>query len=155
MYVSLQPMDPAALPDWLAIMRRGYEEQRVASGESAEAASASASTSLGQLFPAGRPGPGQSVYDVHNGERSIGWLWIGPALTGAPADWWVWSVEVHPEARGRGVGRRAMELAEDRARAGGARSLGLNVFGHNDVARHLYESLGYDTVSVLMHKLLG
>jgi ribosomal protein S18 acetylase RimI-like enzyme len=129
MYVSLQPMDPAALPDWLAIMRRGYEEQRVASGESAEAASASASTSLGQLFPDGRPGPGQSVYDVHNGE--------------------------HPEARGRGVGRRAMELAEDRARAGGARSLGLNVFGHNDVARHLYESLGYDTVSVLMHKLLG
>jgi ribosomal protein S18 acetylase RimI-like enzyme len=28
----------------------------------------------------------------------------------------------------------------------GDHRLGLNVFGHNDVARNLYESLGYQTV---------
>jgi ribosomal protein S18 acetylase RimI-like enzyme len=45
-----------------------------------------------------------------------------------------------------------MRLAEDQARAAGASQIGLNVFGHNTVARHLYEALGYETTAVLMRK---
>jgi hypothetical protein len=32
--------------------------------------------------------------------------------------------------------------------------VGLYVFGHNDVARALYEKTGYDTTSVVMSKRL-
>ena len=48
-----------------------------------------------------------------------------------------------------------MLLAEEYARSHGARSLGLSVFGFNDAARRLYESLGYGTTTVKMAKPLG
>jgi ribosomal protein S18 acetylase RimI-like enzyme len=47
-----------------------------------------------------------------------------------------------------------MTLAEDEARARGATELGLNVFGHNPVAKHLYESMGYETTVTLMRRIL-
>jgi RimJ/RimL family protein N-acetyltransferase len=45
-----------------------------------------------------------------------------------------------------------MELADRLAREHGARSIGLNVFAHNTVARTLYASLGYDEAAVVMRK---
>ena len=51
-------------------------------------------------------------------------------------------------------GARPMLLAEEYATSHGARSLGLSVFGFNEVARALYESLGYATTSVKMAKAL-
>ena len=65
---------------------------------------------------------------------------------------WVFEVEVEAPFRGRGYGRAAMRRAEDEARARGMTSLGLNVHGHNVVARSLYESLGYDVTAMQMKK---
>ena len=70
------------------------------------------------------------------------------------AKYWVWNVEVDEPYRGRGLGRAAMVLAEDAACDHGATELGLSVFGHNPVARHLYESMGYVTKTVQMRKSL-
>jgi ribosomal protein S18 acetylase RimI-like enzyme len=39
-----------------------------------------------------------------------------------------------------------MKHAAERLRAAGAEVLGLNVFGHNAVARGLYDALGYRVV---------
>jgi ribosomal protein S18 acetylase RimI-like enzyme len=47
-----------------------------------------------------------------------------------------------------------MVLAEQEARRGGARRLGLNVFGTNTVTRSLYESLGYEITELQMSKEL-
>jgi ribosomal protein S18 acetylase RimI-like enzyme len=47
-----------------------------------------------------------------------------------------------------------MLLAESQARSKGATDLSLNVFGHNAVARHLYEELGYSTIAIRMRKQL-
>jgi ribosomal protein S18 acetylase RimI-like enzyme len=145
-------MDPDELPGWLRAQSRDYEEERVASGESPEQAAAAAAQSLATLFPDGRPAPGQAVYDVREDGTTVGSLWIGRAPADARTDWWVYSIELAAEHRGRGLGRQVMLLAEDAARAAGAGSLGLNVFGHNAVARHLYESLGYGTDAVQMSK---
>ena len=61
---------------------------------------------------------------------------------------------IDEEFRGRGYGREAMLLAEQLARREGALTLGLNVFGHNQVARTLYSSLGYEETAVQMRKAL-
>jgi len=65
-------------------------------------------------------------------------------------DWsgigWVNSVEVRPEHRGRGYGRAAMLVGEQKTLAGGNSLLGLNVIGHNTTAIGLYEKLGYAVV---------
>ncbi len=47
-----------------------------------------------------------------------------------------------------------MLLAEAEARSHGMTSLGLNVHGQNKVARSLYDSLGYDVMSLQMKKPL-
>lgn len=92
---------------------------------------------------------------------AAGALWIGP-VEGQPeapgaiaADWWVWEIEIAAASRGRGLGRAAMLLAEAEVLSAGGRTLGLNVFGGNAVARGLYESLGYGVTQVRMRKDLS
>jgi ribosomal protein S18 acetylase RimI-like enzyme len=117
-------------------------------------AQADAARTLTELFPARRPLPGQIVGAVVEDGRAVGTLWVGPAGVD-PQRWWVWDIAVDAGCRGRGLGRATMLLAEDLARAAGALSLGLNVFGHNTVARSLYRSLGYRESAIQMHKLLA
>ncbi len=45
---------------------------------------------------------------------------------------------------GRGIGRRLVDAAEHEAKANGARSMTLHVFGSNARARGLYRRLGFD-----------
>ena len=52
-------------------------------------------------------------------------------------------IVVHPEARGRGVGRAMMHFLHDVARRRGAEAIRLKVYPDNTPARRLYESMGY------------
>ena len=52
--------------------------------------------------------------------------------------------------RGRGIGRKLMELAESHYRERGFQGMQLTVDAGNKAALHLYESLGYATV---LHRL--
>jgi ribosomal protein S18 acetylase RimI-like enzyme len=50
---------------------------------------------------------------------------------------------VHPDARGRGVGRRLMEACEARALAAGRTVMTLNTTQRMEAAQRMYESMGY------------
>jgi GNAT superfamily N-acetyltransferase len=131
-----------------------YVEERVRSGERPDTARRIASEQSRALFPEGVPADGQLLFRVLDDEgTAVGMLWIGPQR---PADqlgaFWVYYVRIDEDHRGKGYGRLAMELAESEARSRGASELGLNVFGHNKVARHLYESMGYTATSISMKK---
>ena len=65
---------------------------------------------------------------------------------------WVFSVEIDPAFRGRGLGRAAMEFVEAEARRRGYGRVSLNVMEGNTVARGLYRSLGYDEVALVLGK---
>jgi ribosomal protein S18 acetylase RimI-like enzyme len=106
------------------------------------------------MFPDGQSGPGQLLYRVEKDGQPVGSLWISPVSPNQPEAWWVWDITIEEPHRGRGLGKAAMLLAEREARSHGATELGLNVFGSNTVARHLYELLGYGTVAVRMSKRL-
>ena len=58
---------------------------------------------------------------------------------------------VVPEARGRGVGRRLMEAARERAQAAGMVALALATEKNNTTAKALYESLGYELDTAFDH----
>jgi ribosomal protein S18 acetylase RimI-like enzyme len=151
--VDLRPLDSAALAAWLADQSAGYIEELIASGLSPSEAEDSAARTLGRLFPDGQPVAGQIVGALVDDGRPVGTLWVGP-MGKDPQRWWVWDIAIDVDHRGRGLGRAGMLVAEARARAGGATSIGLNVFGHNAVARSLYSSLGYEESSVQMRKAL-
>jgi ribosomal protein S18 acetylase RimI-like enzyme len=52
------------------------------------------------------------------------------------------AIAVHPDHRGKGVGRRLMVHMIDAARAGGSRHFVLDVAAKNRDGRRFYESLG-------------
>ena len=132
-----------------------YIADRIGAGESAEVARATAEEQMAGLFPGGRPTPGHLIFHVVDDEGDVcGSLWIGPRDLAQPELMWIWDIEIDEQHRGRGLGRQAMDLAEEEARRRGASEIGLNVFGQNHVARGLYGSLGYIESSILMRKTL-
>jgi GNAT superfamily N-acetyltransferase len=50
---------------------------------------------------------------------------------------------VHPDARGRGLGRRLTEACVERARAAGCTAVGLHTTDFMAVARAMYERMGF------------
>jgi GNAT superfamily N-acetyltransferase len=97
------------------------------------------------------PSIGHVVFDVVD---DAGYLWIGPDTCDDAGAWWIWDITIDADKRGRGLGRTAMALGEEYARAQGAYTLGLSVFGFKTGARRLRESLGYETTSVTMLRRL-
>ncbi len=152
--VTFEEFAPSELASWLERTKSGYIAERVASGDSVAEATANADASIAQTFPGGSPGPGHLAgWISHEGLR-VGELWIGP-FADDNERWWVWNVEIDAAQRGKGLGRKAMVLAETLASAHRANSIGLNVFAQNRIARNLYKSLGYEESSVQMRKAIA
>ena len=153
MPASLRPLTDEELSEFIEGDLERYVEERVRSGERPDVARRVACEQSKALFPDGTPADGQLLFRVldENGS-AVGTLWIGPQHADQPGAFWVWDVRIERAHRGKGYGRAAMELAEIEARSRGASELGLNVFGHNQVARQLYESMGYATTAIRMKK---
>lgn len=153
--MTLVPLDAQRFPSWCERSLAEYATDLVAAGETPEAAQRHAADSMRTAFPAGAPTADNAVFDlVHDADGTVGYLWIGRDSSDDSTAWWVWDILIETEHRGKGYGRMAMLLAEDHARAAGARTLGLSVFGHNRAARALYESVGFDVTTVKMRKRL-
>lgn len=61
----------------------------------------------------------------------------------------VYTVNVHPDARGRGLGKLLMRACEERLRALGMKRVVLEVNVRNDAAIWLYEACGYQKLQRL------
>lgn len=152
--VDLVPMTDAEIAELATRQFDAYVADRIASGEHPERARQHAAWEWNTYFPGKRVAPGHRLYRLVAGGEPVGMLWLGPSAHGQAGAEWVYYVEIAQGRRGQGLGRVAMRLAEQDARAHGAGELGLNVFGGNTVARHLYESVGYRITALNMVKKL-
>lgn len=59
---------------------------------------------------------------------------------------------IYEQYQGRGYGKAAMKKAEIVAKGMGINKIGLHVFGHNKIARGLYEKMGYEITNITMAK---
>jgi ribosomal protein S18 acetylase RimI-like enzyme len=154
MAVTLQPMPPEDIGPWLEQSKADHIADRVDTGEDPETARRSTNATSERLFPGGVPAEGQFVFLVTEDATPVGSVWLGAGEDGPPEVWFLWSIEIDVAARGHGLGRQAVRLAEEFARRRGATKLELNVFGNNSVARSLYEGLGYRISTIQMSKVL-
>ncbi|GAA2579363.1 GNAT family N-acetyltransferase [Microbacterium binotii] len=150
--VTFRRFSDDEFPAWIAVQHRAYAEERVRAGDDRATAERIAVESYTELFPGGLPAAGHDVLHVDAAGRAVGVMWLGPHPRGNEGVWWVWDVEIDEPYRGRGYGRAAMLLAERYVAERGARELALNVFGFNERARRLYESLGFGVTAVQMSK---
>jgi ribosomal protein S18 acetylase RimI-like enzyme len=88
------------------------------------------------------------------GGEAVGHAWVELRRPSVGGDAWIFDIEVLENQRGKGFGRALLRATEREAAAHGVTTMGLNVFGANTVARGLYESSGYETVTLQMRKRL-
>jgi ribosomal protein S18 acetylase RimI-like enzyme len=158
MGVRLRPLRDDELPEFIERGRDAYARDMVEqAGLTPEQAQKKAENDWARLLPNGQVPAGHHLFaieDEETGER-VGELWIAERSSDFEGDAaFVYAVEIYEPFRGRGWGREAMLLAENRARELGHSHIALNVFGGNDVARSLYRSLGYAETAVFMRKSL-
>jgi ribosomal protein S18 acetylase RimI-like enzyme len=143
---------------WQALSWQTYAQDCVRSGRwSAHDAAAKAQESAARLLPQGFNTPGHSFYLIQvqgHGEPSGSiWVYVSPDPEGNLAAF-IHNIEINQDERGKGIGRAALAALDQRMRAISVKSIGLHVFGHNYVARRLYETAGYEVTNLNMRKYL-
>jgi ribosomal protein S18 acetylase RimI-like enzyme len=149
MTVALRRLTEEEVAELAPSIEQGYAEDIEQNGGlSAEAARSKAADDVPRVLK----DPASALYAIEDDGTRVGHLWVGERDLQERRVLWIWDVFVDEAYRGRGLGRSAMELAEDEARRRGLARVELNVFGGNEVARNLYRSLGYREWAVAMGK---
>jgi ribosomal protein S18 acetylase RimI-like enzyme len=145
--VTLRPMTGLEFETWREIAIRHHAEQMSrAAGTSLEVSLDEAGQLLPTVLVDGLNTRAMSFFVVKAAGHRVGWLWIGSS-PGDPHAGFVWDIIIDDAWRGRGYGRAAMVAAERFFEEQGKVRIGLQVAARNDVARHLYESMGYCDVA--------
>ena len=100
-------------------------------------------TNAARLFVGERPGG-----------TVVGFVWVALEQE-ADGVAWLNSIEVLPEHRGRGYGQALLSAVEQELQTCGIDQLELSVFESNEFGCRLFETSGFETVSVRMRKRLG
>jgi ribosomal protein S18 acetylase RimI-like enzyme len=153
--VTVRAMTEPEYEGWRAAVIESYAtDLSESSGVAIEVARADAAAQFPRLLPDGLATEGNWLLRVLDRDGTdVGALWLGPSTDRAGVVH-VFDIEIDAEHQGRGLGRAAMLAAEDLVRESGASEVTLNVFGFNERARRLYDSLGYQVVRTYMIKKL-
>lgn len=154
--VSLRPMSQADFDTYCgwAISEFAREVSR-SRGLPAEEGLAEARKSFAALFPGGNVGSAdQSLFFVEAGGETVGTLHFGIRRDRPKPYLYVWDIHIDAEHRGKGYGEATFRLVEKLGKEMGLTELKLHVFGHNTVARALYQKLGFMPESIVLGKNL-
>ena len=92
------------------------------------------------------------LYTLYDNDEAVGVIWLRAELDRPIKSGRIFDVEIKEEVRGKGYGKQAMLLIEEKARELGIKRMGLHVFTYNIVAKNLYERMGYKVSSMNMLK---
>lgn len=152
--LKLIPMTESEYDSWSVKSRENYCKENIVSGMSKEEAQKKTDEDFNRLLPLGLKTPEHYIYAINNKKEWIGILWFG--IKG-PADnrkAYIYDIVIEDAFKGKGFGKQAMTLLEDKVRELGFKHIGLHVFGHNKVAHNLYVKLGYEATNIVMEKKL-
>jgi GNAT superfamily N-acetyltransferase len=143
--VGVRPVRQSEFDAWYPQLVAGYGQSFVDAGLlSPEEARVRAEEQTAELLTEGLATEGHEFVTLLDHGEPVGEIWLRHGME--PGMSFVFDVEVHADQRGKGYGRALMIAGEAASLAAGSQRLGLHVFGHNTVARRLYEKLGYQTV---------
>lgn len=141
--------------NYLKVSLPSYAEEKMkGEGLSKEDALKVAQDSFSQLLPQGLSTENQFLFSVIEpaSENVVGTLWLAKKTNGAKSYAFIYDIILSPEVRGKGFGKELIALAESEVRKLGLNSMGLHVFGHNEIAISLYEKTGFRTTNRIMVK---
>ncbi|MER5864342.1 GNAT family N-acetyltransferase [Kitasatospora sp. NPDC002040] len=129
-------------PAWYEAEQAAYVADIVRAGAlTPEQAGEKSDQDFARLLPQGYLTPGHAFYAMEAEGEVIGTGWVNHGFL--PGVTFGFSLEVHPQHRGKGYGRAAMAVGEWATRQGGDEAMMFNVFGGNEVAMGLYDATGF------------
>ncbi len=152
--IFLKRQSPAEYQEWSRASKENYKNENIKNGLTLEEAERKTDEDFERLLPLGLESKDQYIFSIFSDEELIGTLWFGVrgALNNRKA--FIYDIVLDEKHRGKGYGQSAMTLLEMEVKKLGLKHIGLHVFGHNKVARAVYEKLGYEVTNLNLEKVL-
>ncbi|WP_307311419.1 GNAT family N-acetyltransferase [Neobacillus driksii] len=125
------------------------EEKVLAGNWNQEESISKAEEEYKRLLPNGEKTESNFLYTILDEAKTIGVILLAQLSENRG---YIYDINILEEYQGFGYGKEAMKQIENVGKKLGMKKIGLHVFGHNKVARGLYDKLGYQTTNVLMEK---
>ena len=150
-----EPMSSADFDHWYLECVRGYAEAKCRAGAwTPEDSLEKSKAETGRILYQGQSTPGQGFLNAVVDGEVVGTVWHGDQVLFTGIKAFVWDITVRPDLRGQGIGQKIMKLLFLHLKALGYQEVGLNVFGYNEAAIRLYNSLGFEVTSQQMNRQL-
>lgn len=156
--VRLIPMTEEDFQRWREPKIRQYALDKAQAGNWGVAeAQRMSEQSFHQLLPEGLATPHQHLLTIEDPDPAtkVGFLWFAVNMQGPRPVAFLYDLIIFEEFRRRGYAAQALQQLEASVQALGLDTLTLHVFGHNQAARQLYETLGYVATNINMSKKLS
>lgn len=140
----LRPMTDEEFPDYFQGQVDIYASEKVAAGKCAfDEALIESRDEMEKLLPDGLMSEDQFIFVAELENLRIGTAWVDiDTDLEVPRAFGLY-IEIDTALRGQGLGRDLMKAIQAECRKLGAKGFALSVFGHNSIARGLYESFGF------------
>ena len=133
----------------------GYANEQVKAGSwPADRALELAKAEINDLLPDGLATQDHFLYSliVTDEASPVGTLWIMIRERNGRKEAFIDDIEIVESFRRRGYAAQALNAVEEIVKGMGIHTIRLQVFGHNQAARELYEKCGYETINIYMEK---
>ncbi|EON70635.1 GNAT family N-acetyltransferase [Lysinibacillus sphaericus] len=150
--ITLKPMNQEEFKQYISYAIEDYAKDKIASGNWSEDEAIDLSKkSFDQLLPKDEKTKNNHLFSIFHNDILVGMIWISQKATN-PNEGFIYDFVIFEQCQGQGYGKKAMKEAETIAKELGMNKIGLNVFGHNKIARGLYEKMGYEITNIAMAK---
>ena len=154
--MKIVPMTEAEYETWREAHREHLIEDKLRDQElSRQVAEQSTDAAFAQVLPRGIHSPDQFLFTLRDDQSNVvGQLWFAERGVESHRTAYLYDIVIDERCRGRGYGRRAMELLEEEVARRNLHAIGLHVHAHNKVAKRLYDSQGYRETGTVMEKVI-
>lgn len=148
--INLTLMNAGEYQGYLSSAIKTYAEEKVLAGNwKEEEALKKAEEEYTRLLPQGEKTESNFLYTIRKGDEAVGIIWLAQKSEELG---FIYDIYILEKYQGNGYAKEALKSIENVGQKLRLKKIGLHVFGHNKVARGLYEKLGYETTNVLMEK---
>ncbi|HZY46079.1 MAG TPA: GNAT family N-acetyltransferase [Anaerolineae bacterium] len=155
--IQLIPMTQVEFDKFLSVEIEEYAQEHVKAGNwHPDEAIQLSKAEHAKLLPNGLASPNQYLYSIQatDSGSNIGMIWFAEQQQGPNHYAFIYDFRIDEAQRGKGYGQDALSAIEEKVKALGLDTISLHVFGHNQMARSLYEKVGYEITNVNMSKKL-
>ncbi|MYL57211.1 GNAT family N-acetyltransferase [Virgibacillus halodenitrificans] len=148
--VTLRLMNSSEFQEYFNSATENYAKEKVEAGNwNNKESIAKAKREYEKLLPKGKDTEKNYLYIISQENQSLGIIWLEQKIN---ENGFIRDIRISEKYQGLGYGKEAVKQIELVGKELGLKKIGLHVFGHNRIARALYEKLGYQTTNVMMIK---